>query len=252
MEQIQSVKNDRVKAWKKLQTRKGRDKTGTYLVEGFHLVEEALRQDGLVLELLVSSGVSVPEEWLKGDYDVFEISTEISHLISETMTEQGVFAVVATSEPDMMLLYGKKLLLVDAVQDPGNVGTLIRTADAAGYDCVVLGKGSADLYNPKVIRSTQGSHFHIPVIQADLFEWIANLEEEGVPVIGAVLDDQAKSLNDMTKRDTLALMVGNEGNGISPELQDRLSEKVYIPIYGDSESLNVAVAAGILLYGLRK
>ncbi|MBA5745361.1 RNA methyltransferase, partial [Escherichia coli] len=72
-----------------------------------------------VLELLVSSGVSVPEEWLKGDYDVFEISTEISHLISETMTEQGVFAVVATSEPDMMLLYGKKLLLVDAVQDPG-------------------------------------------------------------------------------------------------------------------------------------
>lgn len=237
---------------KKLQTRKGRDKTGTYLVEGFHLVEEALRQDGLVLELLVSSGVSVPEEWLKGDYDVFEISTEISHLISETMTEQGVFAVVATSEPDMMLLYGKKLLLVDAVQDPGNVGTLIRTADAAGYDCVVLGKGSADLYNPKVIRSTQGSHFHIPVIQADLFDWIANLEEEGVPVIGAVLDDQAKSLNDMTKRDTLALMVGNEGNGISPELQDRLSEKVYIPIYGDSESLNVAVAAGILLYGLRK
>lgn len=231
---------------------KRRDKTGTYLVEGFHLVEEALRQDGLVLELLVSSGVSVPEEWLKGDYDVFEISTEISHLISETMTEQGVFAVVATSEPDMMLLYGKKLLLVDAVQDPGNVGTLIRTADAAGYDCVVLGKGSADLYNPKVIRSTQGSHFHIPVIQADLFDWIANLEEEGVPVIGAVLDDQAKSLNDMTKRDTLALMVGNEGNGISPELQDRLSEKVYIPIYGDSESLNVAVAAGILLYGLRK
>ncbi len=104
MEQIQSVKNDRVKTWKKLQTRKGRDKTGTYLVEGFHLVEEALRQDGLVLELLVSSGVSVPEEWLKGDYDVFEISTEISHLISETMTEQGVFAVVATSEPDMMLL----------------------------------------------------------------------------------------------------------------------------------------------------
>ncbi|MBC2138213.1 TrmH family RNA methyltransferase [Listeria innocua] len=252
MEQIQSVKNDRVKQWKKLQTRKGRDKTGTYLVEGFHLVEEALRQDGLVLELLVSSGVSVPEEWLKGDYDVFEISSEISHLISDTMTEQGVFAVVAISEPDMMLLYGKKLLLVDAVQDPGNVGTLIRTADAAGYDCVVLGRGSADLYNPKVIRSTQGSHFHIPVIQADLFEWVANLEEEGVPVIGAVLDDQAKSLNDMPKRETLALMVGNEGNGISEELQDRLSEKVYIPIYGDSESLNVAVAAGILLYGLRK
>ncbi|EAD5868351.1 RNA methyltransferase [Listeria innocua] len=252
MEQIQSVKNDRVKKWKKLQTRKGRDKTGTYLVEGFHLVEEALRQDGLVLELLISSGVSVPEEWLKGDYDVFEISSEISHLISDTMTEQGVFAVVAISEPDMMLLYGKKLLLVDAVQDPGNVGTLIRTADAAGYDCVVLGRGSADLYNPKVIRSTQGSHFHIPVIQADLFEWVANLEEEGVPVIGAVLDDQAKSLNDMPKRETLALMVGNEGNGISEELQDRLSEKVYIPIYGDSESLNVAVAAGILLYGLRK
>lgn len=252
MEQISSLQNSHVKTWKKLQTRKGQQKAGRYLVEGFHLVEEALAQDGLVKELIYSNHAKISFSLDEAAYAVYEISPEISHAISDTKAEQGIFAVVEMTEPLLMMLYGKRFLLVDAVQDPGNVGTLIRTADAAGYDAVVLGSGSADLYNPKVIRSAQGSHFHIPVIQANLLEFISGLEEEGVPVIGALLDASATELDAIGRKETLALVVGNEGAGISPAVRHRLSERVYIPIYGQSESLNVAVAAGILMYGIRK
>ncbi|EUJ24677.1 TrmH family RNA methyltransferase [Listeria grandensis FSL F6-0971] len=252
MEMIKSTKNDRVKNWRKLQTKKGRQQEFSYLVEGFHLVEEALRQDGLVTELIVAPNVKIPEEWNTANLPVFYVNKEVATSISETITDQGIFAVVKMEDPEIMMLFGKKFLLLDGVQDPGNVGTLIRTADAAGYDAVVLGRGSADLYNPKVIRSTQGSHFHIPVLQANLLNWIERLEEDGVPIFGAVLDDTATKLQDTEPGETLALVVGNEGNGIQVELQTRLTHKVYIPIYGASESLNVAVAAGILMYGLRK
>ncbi|EUJ44368.1 TrmH family RNA methyltransferase [Paenilisteria rocourtiae] len=252
MEMIKSTKNDRVKNWRKLQTKKGRQQEFSYLVEGFHLVEEALRQDGLVTELIIAPSVKIPEGWNTTNIPVFYVNKEVATSISETITDQGIFAVVKMEDPEIMMLFGKKFLLLDGVQDPGNVGTLIRTADAAGYDAVVLGRGSADLYNPKVIRSTQGSHFHIPVLQANLLHWVERFEEEGVPIFGAVLDDTATKLQEVEPRETLALMVGNEGNGIQAELQTRLTHKVYIPIYGASESLNVAVAAGILMYGLRK
>lgn len=252
VEMIKSTKNERVKNWRKLQTKKGRQQAFSYLVEGFHLVEEALRQDGLVTELIVAPNVKIPEGWNTANIPMFEVNKEVATSISETKTDQGIFAVVQMEDPEIMMLFGKKFLLLDGVQDPGNVGTLIRTADAAGYDAVILGHGSADLYNPKVIRSTQGSHFHIPVLQANLLHWIERLEEEGVPIYGAVLDKEATKLQDVEPRESLALMVGNEGNGIREELQTRIAHKVYIPIYGSSESLNVAVAAGILMYGLRK
>lgn len=156
------------------------------------------------------------------------------------------------TEPELLFLVGKKFLLMDAVQDPGNVGTIIRTADAAGFDAVILGRGSADLYNPKVIRSTQGSHFHIAVIEADLSEWLFRLHDEEIPVYGAFLDETAASYDQISRKDSFAIMVGNEGNGISKDLEQHIQHKVYIPIYGKSESLNVAVAAGILMYALRK
>jgi TrmH family RNA methyltransferase len=247
---IQSIKNERVKKWKKLFTLKGRQKTNTYIVEGFHLVEEALNQDGLVTELMYSENVTPPQN-LSEHIEAYCISKEVSHFLSETKTEQGIFAVVKMMEPELLLLYGKKFLLADGVQDPGNVGTLIRTADAAGYDAVILGKGSADLYNPKVIRSTQGSHFHIPVIQGNLVEWISQLEEEGVPIFGAFLDEHAKIYDTIPKQKTLALIVGNEGKGISPDIAERIHKKVFIPIFGQAESLNVGIAAGILMYQLR-
>ncbi|MHC5252110.1 TrmH family RNA methyltransferase [Listeria kieliensis] len=251
MELIQSTKNERVKKWKKLMMKKGRMEQGTYLVEGFHLVEEALKQDGLVEEVIVEEGLSLDFEHTS-EIRMHLVSREVSHYLSETKSEQGVFAVVKMTEPELLFLVDKKFLLLDAVQDPGNVGTLIRTADAAGFDAVILGTGSADLYNPKVIRSAQGSHFHIPVISGNLTDWLFRLIDEEVPVYGAFLDETAMPYDQIPKKESFGLVVGNEGNGISKPVEEKIRHKVYIPIFGESESLNVSVAAGILMYALRK
>ncbi|KPD01469.1 putative TrmH family tRNA/rRNA methyltransferase [Geobacillus sp. BCO2] len=144
----------------------------------------------------------------------------------------------------------KTALLIDAVQDPGNLGTMIRTADAAGIDAVILGEGCADLYNAKVVRATQGSLFHLPVVNGDLAQWIARFKEQGIPVYGTALE-KAVDYRTVPLSSSFALLVGNEGSGIRPELLGLTTENVYIPIYGQAESLNVAVAAGILLYSLQ-
>jgi TrmH family RNA methyltransferase len=145
----------------------------------------------------------------------------------------------------------EKLLLIDAVQDPGNIGTMIRTADAAGIDAVILGEGCADLYNPKVVRSTQGSLFHMPVIKGNLSEIIDELKQIGTPVYGTALEG-ASPFEEVEKSSRFALLVGNEGQGVSKELLEKTTKNLYIPIYGKSESLNVGIAAGILMYHLRK
>ncbi len=124
---------------------------------------------------------------------------------------------------------------------------MIRTADAAGIDGVILGEGCADLYNPKVLRSAQGSHFHLPVVSMPLTEAIQQLKEQQVPILGTALQ-QAADYRQAAITDSFALLVGNEGSGVNPELLKETDSNVFIPIYGESESLNVAVAAGILLY----
>ena len=145
----------------------------------------------------------------------------------------------------------RKVLLIDAVQDPGNIGTMIRTADAAGMSAVILGKGSADAYSPKTVRSAQGSNFHIPVVRGDLHEWIDRLQDDGVKVFGTSLDD-AISFREVEVSDAFAVIVGNEGAGISPQLLAKTDQNIIIPILGAAESLNVAVAAGILMYAFVK
>jgi TrmH family RNA methyltransferase len=127
---------------------------------------------------------------------------------------------------------------------------MIRTADAAGIDAVVVGKGSVDMYNPKVLRSAQGSHFHLPVLSGDLSEWITKLQAEDIPVYGTALENGVV-FTEVDNKETFALLVGNEGSGVDKELLDKATQNLYIPIYGKSESLNVAVAAGILLYYLK-
>ena len=251
MKQIQSVSNPQVKQWKKLLTKKERDKSGVFLVEGFHLVEEALKQGEQVQEIMVSEQVGLPPRWDSGSTPVTLISDEISKLLSDTETPQGIYAVCRYSNIKEAVLDAKTFLLIDAVQDPGNLGTMIRTADAAGIDAVVVGRGSVDIFNPKVLRSAQGSHFHIPIISGDLTGWIGKLSEKNIPVYGTALE-KASVYTETTPSDRFALIVGNEGNGVSKEILSNTTANLYIPIYGKSESLNVAVATGVLLYYLKK
>jgi RNA methyltransferase, TrmH family len=245
---IQSDKNPQVKQWKKLLTRKERDKTGMFLVEGFHLVEEALSKKEDVEEIILSEKTELPSSLDYGSIPVTVVTDEISRQLADTETTQGIFAICR--QPKNPQTNGKTYLLIDSVQDPGNLGTMIRTADAAGIDAVIVGKGSVDMYNPKVLRSAQGSHFHLPVISGDLSEWISELQSENIPVFGTALENGVV-FTEAENNDAFALLVGNEGSGVNKELLDKTTQNLYIPIYGQSESLNVAVAAGILLYYLK-
>ncbi|HLO10930.1 MAG TPA: RNA methyltransferase [Pseudoneobacillus sp.] len=245
MKYIHSSKNPQVKLWKKLHTKKERENTGTFLVEGFHLVEEALKVEEMVLELIISEDVEIPPRLNYGSIPVTQVNKEVIKELSETETSQGIFAVC--KQPPHEIIAATSYLLLDAIQDPGNLGTIIRTADAAGIDAIIVGNGSVDIYNAKVLRSAQGSHFHLPIIRGDLFEWVEILKGLEIPIYGTALEN-GTVYSEITPTNQFALMVGNEGNGIQMELLHQTDQNLYIPILGKSESLNVAVAAGILLY----
>lgn len=247
MKRIESLSNSLVKYWKKLATtRKERDQSGEFLVEGFHLVEEAL-QGTDVLNLIVREGVEIPATWNVDNIYMVEVTAAIAAELAETERTQGIFA--HCKQPDFEVKSSwKKFLLIDAVQDPGNVGTMIRTADAAGMDAVILGKGSADPFNPKTIRSTQGSIFHLPVLRGELVDWVEQLQERDIPIYGTALDATSVVYNQVQKTPSFAVIMGNEGSGISKELLTKTTKNVIIPIMGGAESLNVAVATGIVLY----
>jgi len=248
VKRIESPKNARVKHWKKLLTKKGREETGCFLLEGFHLVEEAVKSQAPLVELIVDERTTIPPGWDVSDVPVVIVTETVMKAISSTETPQGIAAICRQRPHELTGV--KTALLIDAVQDPGNLGTMIRTADAAGIDAVILGEGCADLYNPKVIRATQGSLFHLPVVKGDVAEWITRLKEQGVPVYGTALEN-AVDYRAIPQSSSFALLVGNEGSGVRRELLKMTTENVYIPIYGQAESLNVAVAAGILLYSLQ-
>ncbi|MGG2954753.1 TrmH family RNA methyltransferase [Geobacillus stearothermophilus] len=247
MKRIESPKNARVKQWKKLLTKKGRDETGLFLLEGFHLVEEAVKSRAPLVELMVDERTAIPPGW-DVSVPVVIVTEAVMKAISSTETPQGIAAVCRQLPAEFEGV--KTALLIDAVQDPGNLGTMIRTADAAGIDAVILGEGCADVYNPKVVRATQGSLFHLPVVKGDLVQWIARFKEQGIPVYGTALEN-AVDYRTVPPSSSFALLVGNEGSGVRREWLEMTTETIYIPIYGQAESLNVAVAAGILLYSLQ-
>lgn len=249
MKRIESIQNSLVKHWKKLVlTRKERDKSKEFLVEGFHLVEEALKQERPILALIVREGVEIPNGWNTEGVHIVEVTNQVANEIAETEQSQGIFAHCRQPEyKEEMYSAWKKLLLIDSVQDPGNVGTMIRTADAAGIDAVILGKGTADPYSPKTVRSAQGSHFNIPIVRGDLIEWVEQLKIAGIRVLGTGLKN-AVNYTDVEAQTEFALIVGNEGSGVNAELLSMTDKNVKIPLLGKAESLNVAVATGILLY----
>lgn len=246
---ITSIQNHRVKEWKKLHTKKGREKTGRFIVEGFHLVEEAKKTGQKIKEVIYQEDVVLPE-FISSEKTI-AVSKAVFKEISQTETPQGVIAVVEQSKQELSLEDTKSLLMIDAVQDPGNLGTMIRTADAAGMGGVVLGKGTVDLYNDKVIRATQGSLFHIPIVQGDLSSYMRELQANHFAVWATALEG-ANDYMDVEVTEKVAIIVGNEGAGINPDILSLADERVKIPIYGQAESLNVSIAAAIIMYDLQK
>ncbi|MGV3110775.1 TrmH family RNA methyltransferase [Staphylococcus pettenkoferi] len=245
MEQITSTQNSKVKAANKLKKKRERDKTGYALIEGYHLIEEAMASDIQIVSLFCVEAERKDAAMLEYADAVYKINLKVAELLSGTVTPQGIFAVI--QQPTVQDRQPSQVLLIDRIQDPGNLGTLIRTADAAGLDMVVLEKGSADPYQEKVLRASQGSVFHLPIIQRDLKTFIDDFEG---PVYGTALQD-AVEYQTVEQQDKFALILGNEGEGIKSELLDQTTQNLTIPIYGRAESLNVAIAGSILIYHLK-
>ncbi len=250
MKEIQSAKNPRIKELKKLHKKKYREEKEEYLLEGFHLIEEAASSDAEIKELFVTQrGRKEWGDWLAANKGIstFLVSDEVMDAVSDLPTPQGILAVMALTSEDTPDFSGGWLLL-DNVQDPGNVGTMIRTADAFGMAGVLLGKGTVDIYSTKVLRSMQGSNYHLPVLQKDLAEVIPVMKGKGFTVYGTELNEEAHALDKVEKTEDFAIIMGNEGQGVSQEILSLTDQNVYIPMKGNAESLNVGVAAGIVLY----
>lgn len=243
MEIIRSKSNNLVKQIKKLQQKKYR--TSSYLIEGWHLLEEA-----------VKAGVSIEHVLVLEEYvdrvsqleKVTVVSPEIMQDLADSKSPQGVVAQLALPSQELPDQLKGKFLVLEDVQDPGNVGTIIRTADAAGFDGVFLTDKSADIYNMKVLRSMQGSHFHLPIYRLPIEDILSTLKNNQVEILATTLSSQSVDYRQVLPKASFALVLGNEGQGISDFVADEAEQLVHITMPGQAESLNVAIAAGILVF----
>ncbi|MBB5172692.1 TrmH family RNA methyltransferase [Texcoconibacillus texcoconensis] len=249
MDMISSVKNDHVKQWKALHRKKGRKEQGRFLVEGPHLISELTKSDWTVEELIMTDQQADIARKLPQVPQTL-VSENVFKQISETESPQGAIAVCSLPKMEVPIEAEKRYLLLDRIQDPGNLGTIIRTAEASGVDGIFLGDGTVDPLNGKVVRSTQGALFHLSIEQRSLHEVIAECREKSIPVVGTSLEGD--DYGDIEPRNSFALLMGNEAQGVSDSLLPETDFNTKIPIFGQSESLNVAVATGILLYHLRR
>lgn len=246
MEHITSLKNPKVTAWKALKDRKGRRESGCFLVEGRKMVEEALKSAFDVEAVLVQEGVSFPDGLTM---PVYELPAHVLAAVCDTKTPQGIAAVVRMKEQSAL---GKHIVVLDGVQDPGNVGTIIRTADAAGLDGVLLSNQCADVFSPKVLRATMGSIFRMNLRTTDdLPGELTKLREKGYSILSSQLDGTPFYEREKVA-EQFALIIGNEGNGVSEQVQQTATHRVRLPMRGGAESLNAAIAAAIMMYELMR
>ncbi|MCD2137098.1 TrmH family RNA methyltransferase [Salinicoccus halitifaciens] len=238
-EVITSKDNPRIKELRKLHKKKARSRTGMFLIDGEHMVEEAVGSDQVIHYIIALEDYSFTFDASR--FEVILVSSPVMKTLSQLETPQGIMAAVSYAAPEAS---GNKVLVLDDVQDPGNLGSLIRTADAFGFDRVVASPGTVDPFSDKVLRSTQGSTFHVSIEVADIKPVIENFQ--GLS-IGTSLA-QADYLDDVVQQDPLLIVLGNEGRGVSEEVLDLVDRKVKIHMPGRSESLNVAIAGGILMH----
>lgn len=242
---ITSKNNELIKYIKSLHQKKFRDEYGEFFVEGIKLVEEAIS------EKLEISKIVICEEIFKEkvdfrDCDVEYVNENVFNFISDTKTPQGIMAIIKI--PKVNDKFGDTIFALDNLQDPGNLGTIIRTLDCAGIDSLLLSRGTVDLYNPKVIRSTMGAIFRVNCFEdVDLEKKLIDLKKDGYKIVVTALD--AKMYHyDLDFKDKYVIVIGNEAKGVSKEIQDLADIKVKIPMLGRTESLNASVAASLMAY----
>lgn len=236
-----STKNELIKSIKKLQNKKYRDSTSTFLVEGEHLVTEAIKNN------CIKYIITEENYEFKTSIRQIKVTNNVLNYISSLDNPQPIMAVCEKLKNDRL---DDKLLILDDIQDPGNLGTIIRSCVAFGFNTLVVSKNTVDIYNSKVIRASQGMIFSLNIIVADLEIFINDLKTQEYCVIGTdVLNGE--SISNFKNSKKSAIIMGNEGRGLSKKIKKLCDECIYIPISNNCESLNVGVAASIIMYELR-
>ena len=249
MREISSKDNKIFRLCEQLSHKKYRDKLGLYLIEGENLLEEAVKNGAAIKTVLMCRDYRGS---LFGTEDkAFCLSDKLFEQLSQTETTQGIMAIVEKPElsPDLFLNRGGgNFIVLDRLQDPGNIGTILRTADAAGYELAIVMKGTADVFSPKAVRAATGSLFRMPVVFMDSVDELMEFTRAAGKKLVATCFDTDRYYYDENLKENIALIIGNEGSGISRELIECSDLKIKIPMHGNIESLNASVAAGILMY----
>jgi TrmH family RNA methyltransferase len=254
---ITSKENHKLKLLIKLKQKKYREKHGIFMLEGIRSVEQAIDNSMPIESIFVSASFEHENSKMchdiakKASCEIYSVEDSILKTVFDTVTPQGIIALAKIENVDYTSIdYEQihRIVFLDRVQDPGNLGTIARTADAAGYDLLVLSKGCADIYSPKAVRSTMGSILNIKIItNVDSKDFIEFIKNKGYELISSSLEGSS-NYKSVQLQGKSAIVFGNEGSGIENSILDASDHLVKIPIYGKAESLNVSVAAGILLY----
>ena len=250
MPEIRSKDNKIWKRCEQLTMRKYRDRSGLYLIEGENLLDEAIRNHVRIETVLVREDCQKALPPQAAD-KAFLLDARLFDKLAQTVTSQGILAVVAKAEvrkEDFIGLPGSNFIVLDRLQDPGNIGTILRTADAAGYRLAILMKGTADVYAPKVVRAATGSLFRMPVVSMASTEELVEFTRAAGKKLTATCLDAQRCYYDEDLTHDIALVIGNEGSGVAPALIESSELRIKIPMQGNIESLNAAVAAGVLMY----
>ena len=254
MQLITSKDNEIIKNIKKLKDKKYRDEKKEFIIEGIKLIEEAIEENAKIKMIIVCEECMKDQEieqkllYQIAKYNCIYVSSKVFSSITDVKNPQGMLAVIEMENSEEKINYDEDVIFIlDGIQDPGNLGTILRTVDSVGLSQIIVSKDTVDAYNPKVVRSTMGAIFRVRVIESqDLIRTMRNLKKRKFEVLATSLDtDQDIYDVDYTKK---LIVIGNEANGVSKEIQNMAEVKAKIPMLGKTESLNAAVATSVIAY----
>lgn len=237
---IESINNEKIKRYSKLLQKKYRDEEGLYIVSTDHLVKEALKHN-IVVEVFLLENTE--NKYGKVTY----LTEPVMRKLTSLKTLPNVVAIVKKQKEKEIK---GNVIMLDGLQDPGNVGTIIRSGVAFNFDTIIVGKNTVDIYNEKVLRASEGMLYNVNIIKSDLIDSIMDLKLKGYKVLGTKVDN-GKSIDEITST-KYAFVVGNEGNGISEDVLNLCDDYIYLPMNEKCESLNVGVASSIIMYEINK
>ena len=254
MQIISSKENQFIKHIKKLKDKKYRDINNEYLIEGIKLIKEAIQEKAKIKQIVICDECekieAIPKDLMYeiAKHECIYVTKKLFETLTNVVEPQGILAIIGKSDPKQEINYNEDIIVaLDDIQDPGNLGTILRTVDSIGLTQIIISKGTADVFNPKVIRSSMGAIFRVKVIESeDLKQTLLEIKKHKFELLVTSLQTK-KSVYDIKYKKKI-IVIGNEANGVSREIQELSDYKIKIPMLGKTESLNASVATGIILY----